>query len=244
MTGILLTNSVCWAKFEHASLGERKIAALSWMFREAKVAWDYLLLASVTLVLKRHGITEGVLVVDESDRARSKQTKRIYGAHKQKHKVSGGYVNGQTVVLLLLVTQTITLPVGFAFYRPDQALTAWRKEDKRLKKSGMAKKDRPVQSVRDSLHPTKTQLALRLLQAFKDAHGDIKIKAVLADALYGEVGFMDTASRIFDINQVISQLRENQIIEYKGKKRNLKGLFQYHQQRCRGDFTGAWRSRG
>ena len=212
LTGILLTNSVCWAKFERASLGERKIDALSWMFREAKVAWDYLLLASVTLVLKRHGITEGVLVLDESDRARSKQTKRIYGAHKQKHKVSGGYVNGQTVVLLLLVTQTITLPVGFAFYRPDQALTAWRKEDKRLKKSGMAKKDRPVQPVRDSLQPTKTQLALRLLQAFKDAHGDIKIKAVLADALYGEVGFMDTASRIFDIKQVISQLRENQII--------------------------------
>jgi hypothetical protein len=225
LTGILLTNSVCWAKFERASLGERKIAALSWMFREAKVAWDYLLLASVTLVLKRHGITEGVLVLDESDRARSKRTKRIYGAHKQKHKASGGYVNGQTVVLLLLVTQTITLPVGFAFYRPDQALTAWRKEDKRLKKSGMAKKDRPLQPVRDSLHPTKTQLALRLLQAFKDAHGDIKIKAVLADALYGEVGFMDTASRIFDINQVISQLRENQIIEYKGKKRNLKDYF-------------------
>ena len=102
LTGILLTNSVCWAKFERASLGERKIAALSWMFREAKVAWDYLLLASVTLVLKRYGITDGVLVLDESDRARSKRTKRIYGAHKQKHKVSGGYVNGQTLVLLLL----------------------------------------------------------------------------------------------------------------------------------------------
>ena len=43
LTGMLLTNSVCWAKFERASLGEHKIAALSWMFREAKVAWDYLL---------------------------------------------------------------------------------------------------------------------------------------------------------------------------------------------------------
>jgi hypothetical protein len=77
LTGMLLTHSVCWAKFERASLGEYKVAALSWMFREAKVAWDYLLLASVTLVLERHGITEGVLVLDESDRARSKRTKRI-----------------------------------------------------------------------------------------------------------------------------------------------------------------------
>src|SRR5664280_201686 len=140
LTGMLLTNSVCWAKFERASLGEYKIAALSWMFREAKVAWDYLLLASVTLVLKRHGITEGVLVLDESDRERSKRTKRIHKVHKQKHKASGGYVNGQTVVLLLLVTQSVTFPVGFAFYMPDPLLTAWTKEDKRLKKAEWLKK--------------------------------------------------------------------------------------------------------
>ena len=225
LTGMLLTNSVCWAKFERASLGDYKIAALSWMFREAKVAWNHLLLASVTLVLERHGITEGVLVLDESDRARSKRTKRIHKAHKQKHKASGGYVNGQTVVLLLLVTQSVTIPVGFAFYMPDPVLTVWTKEDKRLKKQGMTKKDRPVMPERSCLYPAKTQLALRLLQAFKGAHGDIKIKAVLADALYGEASFMDEAARIFDGTQVISQLRENQNIEYKGKKRNLKDYF-------------------
>ena len=94
----------------------------------------------MTLILKRHGITEGVLVLDETDRARSKRTKRIYGVHKQKHKLSGGYVNGQTVVLLLLVTPTITFPVGFTFYLPDPVLTIWTKEDKRLKKQGVAKK--------------------------------------------------------------------------------------------------------
>ena len=74
LTGMLLTNSVCWAKFERASLGDYKIAALSWMFREAKVAWNYLLLASVTLVLERHGITEGVLVLDESRSLKADQT--------------------------------------------------------------------------------------------------------------------------------------------------------------------------
>ena len=140
LMGILLTNSVCWAKFERASLGSYKIAALSWMFREAKIAWDYFLLASVTLILERHGMTEGVLVLDESDRTRSKRTQRIYGVHKQKHKSSGGYVNGQTVVLLLLVTQSATFPVGFAFYRPDPALSAWTKENKRLKKRVWQKK--------------------------------------------------------------------------------------------------------
>ena len=67
LTAILLTNTVCWAKFERASLGEYKIAALSWMFREAKIAWSYLLFASVKLILKRHGITEGELDIDEPD---------------------------------------------------------------------------------------------------------------------------------------------------------------------------------
>ncbi|WP_221898125.1 hypothetical protein [Bathymodiolus japonicus methanotrophic gill symbiont] len=68
LTGILLMNSVCWAKFERASLGDCKVAALSWVFRKASIPWDWLLRVSVVLILKRYGITEGVLAFDESDR--------------------------------------------------------------------------------------------------------------------------------------------------------------------------------
>jgi hypothetical protein len=78
LTGMLLMNSVCWAKFERASLGRYKISALSWIFRDAKICWNIMLQASVLLILKRYGITEGVITIDESDRARSKRTKRIY----------------------------------------------------------------------------------------------------------------------------------------------------------------------
>ena len=225
LTGILLTNTLCWAKFQRACLGAYKVAALSWMFRDAKIAWDYLLMASVTMVLEQHGITEGVLVLDESDRARSKRTKRLHKVYKQKHKISGGYINGQTVVLLLLVTESVTFAVGYAFYMPDPVLTKWVKEDKRLRLQGIAKKDRPAKPERDPLYPTKTQIALRLLQEFRDAHGEIKVKSVLADALYGTDGFMSAASNLFDNAQIISQLRENQNIEYKGKKRTLKDYF-------------------
>ncbi len=225
LTGMLLVSGLCWAKFERASLGKHKQAALSWMLRHSKIFWSHLLVASIRLILKRHGITEGVLELDESDRERSKRTKRIHGAHKQKHKASGGYVNGQTVVLLLLVTQSVSIPVGFSFYMPDLALKAWDKEDKRLKKQGIAKKDRPARPERDSLCPTKTQIGLHLLQEFKDNHADIKINCILADALYGVASFMDGASKIFDGVQVITQLRENQNIEYKGKQRNLKTYF-------------------
>jgi len=225
LTGILLMNSVCWAKFERASLGSYKVSALSWMFRDAKIYWNYMLQASVILILKHYDIKEGVIAIDESDRARSKRTKRIHHVHKQKHKASGGYVNGQTVVLLLLVTESVSFPVGFAFYMPDPVLTKWNKEDKCLKKSGVAKKDRPDKPQRNPLYPTKIQIALQLLREFKKNHENIKITAILADALYGEAYFMTEASQLFDKVQVISQLRENQNIEYKGKKRNLKHYF-------------------
>jgi len=225
LTGILMVNAVCWAKFERASLGDYKVAALSWMFRNSKIVWAYLFTASVMLILKQYGVTGGVLVLDESDRARSKNTKRIYKTHKQKHKGSGGYVNGQTVVLLLLVTESITVPVGFKFYMPDPKVSVWNKENERLKKNGVPKGNRPPKPAPNFDYPKKTQLALLLLEEFKKHYTNITVKCVLADALYGNGEFMNKASGIFGGIQVISQLRANQNIKYKGNKKTIKEYF-------------------
>lgn len=70
LTGMLLVNGINWAKFERAGLGKYKIGALSWVFRHAQIAWNTLFIASVKLTLKQYGITEGILVLDESDRVR------------------------------------------------------------------------------------------------------------------------------------------------------------------------------
>lgn len=225
LTGILMVNAVCWAKFERASIGSYKLAALSWMFRKSKISWDFLLFASVKLIFKKFGITGGVLVFDESDRARSKTTKRIYKTHKQKHKASGGYVNGQTVVLLLLVTDSITVPVGFKFYMPDPVVSAWNKEEERLRKKGIPKSKRPVKPAFNPEYPKKIQLALLLLQNFKKNHPEITAKCILGDALYGPDEFMSGASDFFGGIQVISQLKSNQNIQFRGKKKTVKDYF-------------------
>lgn len=225
LTGILMVNAVCWAKFERASIGSYKLAALSWMFRKSKISWDFLLFASVKLIFKKFGITGGVLVFDESDRARSNTTKRIYKTHKQKHKASGGYVNGQTIVLLLLVTDSITIPVGFKFYMPDPVVSAWNKEEERLKKKGIPKRKRPVKPALNPEYPKKIQLALLLLQNFKENYPEIIVKCILGDALYGPDEFMSGASDLFDGRQVISQLKSNQNIQFRGKKKTVKDYF-------------------
>ncbi|MDM8561225.1 hypothetical protein [Candidatus Parabeggiatoa sp. HSG14] len=110
------------------------------------------------------------MVIDETDHRRAKRTKRIYKTHKQKDKKTGGYVNGQTIVFLLLVTNAITIPVGFVFYMPDPVLSAWKKNDENLKKEGISKKNRPAEPERNPSYPTKAQLALALLQKFKEHH--------------------------------------------------------------------------
>jgi len=50
-------------------------------------------------LVEYYGITGGSLGLDEVDRERSKRTTHIYKAHKQRHKSSEGYVNGQCIVL-------------------------------------------------------------------------------------------------------------------------------------------------
>lgn len=225
VTATLLSNSVCWARFERISLGHITMASLSWMFRNSKIPWEILLTHSVQAILSRYEIREGVLVIDDSDNHRSKNTSQIAGVHKIKDKSSGGFVMGQQIVFLLLVTPTLTIPVGFAFFQPDPTWKRWQDEDRRLKKEGVKKANRPVKPKRDPKYPTMSSLALVLLSEFRQTHPTIIVRCVLADALYGTQYFMGTASTIFGGVQVISQIRSNQRISIKNRSQSVISYF-------------------
>ena len=210
ITAVLVTNSICWARFARASLGTYALAALSWMFRHSKIPWDHLLVASVRVILRHHGITAGTLVVDDTDNPRSKSAKALAYLHKLRDKASGGYLWGQSLVFLVLVTPKISLPVGVVFYQPAPELSTWYKTDKSLKKQGVPPKQRPRKPAPNPRYPTKEQLALRLLASFQTQHPEVRIHAVMADALYGTATFVAGASSLFNGVQVLSQIRSNQ----------------------------------
>lgn len=203
LMGIILTNSLCWARFERASLGKYQVGALSWMFRHAKLPWELMLQVAVSIILRHYGIQEGVLVTDDSDHRRSKKTKGIYRIHKIKDKSSGGYINGQTIVLLMLVTPKVSLPVGFEFYQADPALQVWKKEDKRLQKQGLAKKNRPPAPEPNPSYPSKPQLALQLMEQFHRYHSQIKVKYP-GEKDYRYLVATDLSWRTLDIIQAYS----------------------------------------
>jgi hypothetical protein len=223
--GILLANKVCWAEFERISLGGYTLSALSWMFKHSKIPWESLLSGSVKLILRRYGISEGLLIGDDSDRARAKQTKRIYGAYKVYDKKTGGYFNGQTIILLLLVTAKITLPVGFKFYRPNPAISAWNKTDKQLKNQGVPKSARPAKPLPNPEYPSKDLLMLDLLGEFQLNHPQIRVKAILIDALYGNGPFLKRATECFAKTQIISQLKRTQKVCYRNRECDLETYF-------------------
>src|SRR5215467_11007744 len=228
ITAVLVTNSICWARFERASLGTYSLAALSWMFRHSKLPWDQLLMASVRVILQHHGITSGNLVIDDTDNPRSKSAKALAHLYKLRDKESGGYLWGQSLVFLLLVTPKISIPVGFAFYQPAPELSAWYKKDKALKKQGVAKPQRPPKPPPNPAYPTKQQLALRLLERFHAQYPTLRVHCITADALYGTAPFVDGAAVLFGGVQVISQIRSNQKVRVHKREQHVADYFATH----------------
>src|SRR2546430_531971 len=228
VTAVLVTNSMCWARFERASLGTYSLAALSWMFRHRKIPWDKLLVASVRVILRHHDITSGHLVIDDTDNPRSQSAKALAYLYKLRDKESGGYLWGQSLVFLFLVTPNISLPVGFVFYQPAPELSAWYKQEKALKKQSVPKKQRPPTPAPNPQYPPKEQLALGLLEAFKAHHPHLRVHCIMADALYGTATFVDGASAIVGGVQVISHIRSNQNMRVGKRAQHVTDYFATH----------------
>ena len=119
-------------------------------------------------------------------------------------KKSGGYHLGQNVIFLYLVTEKISLPVGFKFYAPDPLLKKWQEENKKLKKQKVPKSKRPRAPERLPDYPKKFECALALLKDFKDKFLDFKVTAILADCLYGHRPFIEGVEGLWKSIQVIT----------------------------------------
>jgi hypothetical protein len=176
-------------------------------------------------LMRIFNVKSGVLVLDDSDHRRAKTTTRIFGTQKIFDKKTGGYYNGQCLMFLLLVTDTVTLPLGMRFYRPDPRYRAWEKEDKRLAKAGIKAAKRPKAPAPAPDYPSKSVIALALIDDFHRHHPEMVIKAVLADAAFGTRNFMEVACKKAACRQVISQMRETQLVRFNNKWLSVKDYF-------------------
>ena len=223
MMGILSSSTVCWKENERNSLDYYSDGAQSWMFRHSCIPWKHLFQQSVRETLREFAITRGSLIIDETDRERSKSTRKIYKTYYLKDKKSGGTVPGQCVVLLFLVTSSVSIPVGFEFYMPDPQRTEWKKEYDRQKREGIGAKDRSKEPERQKEYPTKQEIGIALLQEFKLNFPEMIVSSVNADALYGTESFLSEAETIYP--QIVSQLRGDQKIIINGVEKTIHEYF-------------------
>lgn len=112
LSAIIVSNGICWSVFERMSNGKHKSTKLLGMFRRGVICWDKLIIASIKLIIKRYNLKEGVLLLDDSNKSRSKNVKKLHAAHKVKDKATGGYSIAQDVMFLVLVTRQGNNSIG------------------------------------------------------------------------------------------------------------------------------------
>ena len=226
LSGILRCNCIDWVKFSKLGLNVYDQAALSYMFRNSPIDWSLLMVESMKLILREYGITEGVLVVDDSDHPRSKSATKLHKLGKIKDKKTGGYVNGQCLVFLVLVSAKVTIPVGFCFYQYDPIHSKWIRSDKRLRKLGVPANHRPVAPEKNKKeYPSKIELGIDLIEQFQSNLGDFKVTSILADCLYGTAQWADEIGKLYPKAQILSQLRNNQKIQIANQEYSLEEYF-------------------
>jgi hypothetical protein len=109
-----------------------------------------------------------------------------------------------------LVIPKISIPVGFVFSQPAPELRAWETKEKTLKQQDVPPKQRPPTPAPNPPYPTKQQLALRLLEAFKGPHPARRMPCITAEALSGTAPLVASASALFGGVHVLSHIRSHQ----------------------------------
>lgn len=212
LSAMVIIGHLCWKHFERASLGGRGAKALSFLFCHSKIPWNRLLHKSIERMIHLAG-AQGYFIIDDTDRLRARGTTKLHKTHRIKNKKTNGYGQAQNIVFAVLVTKKLTIPIGFGFYMPDPALTKWTQEDKRLRKQGVPKKERPEKPKRSDEFPTRSAIAVGLIREFMKHHPHFKIESVIADCAYLNNEFIDGVEKVLPNSPIISELPKHYKIQ-------------------------------
>lgn len=238
VSAMALSGQLSWSFIGRASLGGVGTTALSWMLLRSKICWKELLQAAVYYLFQLYGVFEVHLVVDDSDRPRSKIVKALFGVFKSFDKKTGGYFQTQNIVFIMAVTRVFSFPIAFAFFRPDPAYSAWLREIKELKKKKVKRHKWPAEPIRDrEKYPTRIELAAKLLCQIHEFFSSItilvngkpakiRVVTVTADAAYFSKVLKKQIHQLFEKAQFVSQLKKSQLCcNRRGILENARRLF-------------------
>jgi len=233
---IVLLGEFNFSAFSRLSFSNVSSASLSWMIHHSSIGWKNLIDGAIIYLFRIYDITNIHLLIDDSDRPRCKVIKAIYGVFKTIDKKTGGYFLAQNIVFIAVVCNKVTFPIGFKFYRPDPEVKKWEKEDKKLRRKGIKKKNRPSRPSRNKEFPTRIEIAVELAKNTKkiitklekSLNIKVKVLSISADSAYLSKEFTKGVKKQFKKTQIISQLASNQIIWNKNQvEKSVKSYFEH-----------------
>lgn len=233
-----LSGQLNWSWISRATLGGYGSTGLSWMFRCAKIRWEELQAAAVVYLMQLYEVFEVHLVIDDTDRPRSKIIKTLFGVFKTFDKKTGGFFLAQNIVFVLVVTKVFSFPIAFAFFQPDPAVSKWQRIIKQLRKKKIPRSEWPIEPIRDhKKYPTKNEIAAILLTQVKSFFSSltiivqgvprkIRVVTVTADAAYFSKTLKQTVRLLFKKAQFVSQLKKTQICwNRRGSPKTIENYF-------------------
>ena len=225
----LILSAVCTM-----SLGLNTPSQLSVFCSRNYGLFDELVSCAISYVLSIVPSGNLSLVVDDTDRPRSKVVKMLSYVFKTICNKTAGFHLAQNIVFVCAVTKYFTFPIAWKFYMPDPAVSAWnaRKKKIRARKCCKGEKNRKVYCPqckkllkelgqcpkKDSKkYPTRLEIAVALLakakkhlDAASNARKSFNALSISADAAYLSPTFLMETEKIFPDSQVISQLKSTQ----------------------------------
>lgn len=223
LTGMILLGSFKVKGISALFLSKLTPAAIYAMLRRGNIPFDKLFWGALKLIIKAFNVRVITIAVDDTERERSKNCKVLPFVRKALCKATGGWIQAQNIVFIVLVTDRVTIPVWFSFHRPanlskDQR-KACRKNPKKIKKY-------------DSKYRTKVDLACiglfivaRMIKRLQSELGiQLKIKCASGDNGYASAKIQTAVSKLFGC-QYVSKANPNQNVFSRGTELSLEKFF-------------------
>lgn len=193
------------------------------MLRRSKIPMEKLFWGGIKLSFKLFKIKEVVVACDDSERERSKNCRFLPFVRKTICKATGGWVQAQNLVFIILVTNRVSIPVWYCFHRPSR-LTKQQQKICKKNPSRVKEFDKKYRK-KNELARIGLYIVSRMLKKLEKEIGiKVNVKCVTGDNGFASSQIQQTVSKYFDC-QYISKANPKQKVKFRGKKKSLESFF-------------------
>ena len=197
------------------------------MLRRGKTPFDSLFWGSLKHIFSLARIRNITIKIDDTDRVRCKSCRILPFVRKAMCKVTRGWIQAQSIVFIILVSDKITVPIWFYFHRPanltDEQKKICRKNPARIKEFD------PKYRTKVDLAAIGLYVVSRMLRRLgSELATPLRVRSVAGDNGFASPKIQQAVVKFFAC-QYISKANPSQKVKSRGKEHSLSKYFNRHR---------------